>query len=134
MLRNEGDRLTRVVVCPPAGEYRGVTEPDEHGMNEPADPDRIGRQYAARRVLGCRGMFPAGFFAGFKPVEIDWYGPSCANVICLRDGEVVANRVEAGPTMRALEEAGVTVHGLDLSEYRKGGGGPTCIILPVDRE
>jgi N-dimethylarginine dimethylaminohydrolase len=27
----------------------------------------------------------------------------------------------------------MTVHGLDLSEFRKGGGGPTCLILPVTR-
>ncbi|MFC1543688.1 dimethylarginine dimethylaminohydrolase family protein [Gemmatimonadota bacterium] len=269
MLRNEGDRLTRVVVCPPAGEYLGVTEPEVHGMSEPAVPDRIGRQYGAlrglladagaevveveelqghpnsaftrdtalvtpsghvrvrmglparlgegpwmsdiltsmgvpcigeisepgsleggdvilagdvafvgcssrsneagvaqltgilqaegyevrvapvsdlymhvgglmsaigpHRVLCCRGLFPEGYFEGFERVEIDWYGPSCANVICLRDGEVIANSSEARPTMEALEDAGILVHGLDLSEYRKGGGGPTCIILPVER-
>jgi len=86
-----------------------------------------------KRLLTCRGLFPEGFFAGFETVEIDWYGPSCANVICLRPDEVIANAAEAGPTIAALESAGVTVHGLDLSEYRKGGGGPTCTILPVER-
>jgi arginine deiminase len=26
------------------------------------------------------------------------------------------------------------VHGIDLSEFRKGAGGPTCLILPVERK
>lgn len=86
-----------------------------------------------RRVLRCRGLFPEGFFDGFETVDIDWYAPSCANVICLRPDEVIADASESGPTIRQLEEAGVTVHALDLSEFRTAGGGPSCLTLPLER-
>ncbi len=86
-----------------------------------------------RRILCCSGLFPEGYFTGYETIEIDWYGPSCANVICLRPDEVIVNAAEAGPTIEVLEAAGLTVHGLDMSEYRTGGGGPTCTILPVER-
>lgn len=86
-----------------------------------------------RRVLRCRGLFPEGFFDGFETVDIDWYAPSCANVICLRPDEVVADASENGPTIEVLEQSGVTVHALDLSEFRTAGGGPSCLILPLER-
>ena len=35
--------------------------------------------------------------------------------------------------MGVLDARGVSVRGVDLSEFRKGAGGPTCLILPVDR-
>ncbi len=86
-----------------------------------------------RRLLCCRGLFPDGYFDGFDVVEIDWYAPSCANVICLGPDEVIADASESGPTIAALEGAGVVVHHLDLSEFRTGGGGPSCLILPLER-
>ena len=33
-----------------------------------------------------------------------------------------------------LEDAGTTVHTLDLSEFAKGTGGPNCLIMPVERD
>ena len=88
---------------------------------------------APNRVLCCRGVFPGGFFDGFDTVEVEPRGPSTGNVICLQANEVLANAAENAETIRALEERGVVVHGLDLSEFRKGAGGPTCLILPVER-
>jgi dimethylargininase len=88
---------------------------------------------APNRVLCCRGVFPEGFFDGFATVEVEPRGPSTGNVICLQANEVLANAAENAETIRALEERGVVVHGLDLSEFRKGAGGPTCLIMPVDR-
>ena len=88
-----------------------------------------------RRVVCCAGVFPDGYFEGFDTVEVPNrdYAPSVANVICLRENEVIANAAENMATIEILESEGVTVNGLDLSEFRKGAGGPTCMILPVER-
>ncbi|UCC74630.1 MAG: amidinotransferase [Gemmatimonadota bacterium] len=86
------------------------------------------------RVLRCRGVFPDDFFRGFDTVEVDPQGPSTGNVICLADNEVIANAAENAPVIRELERNDVKVHGLDLSELRKGAGGPSCLVLPVERE
>lgn len=84
------------------------------------------------KVLCCRKVFPTGFLAGFELVEIPCPEASSANVIALGDRRVV---VEKGcpDTTRALREAGFHVHPVDLSEFVKGRGGPTCLIMPVDR-
>jgi dimethylargininase len=85
------------------------------------------------RVVCCRGVFPDGFFDDFDVIEVNDRGPSAGNVICLRENEVIANAAENAATIGELERSGVAVHGIDLSEFRKGAGGPTCLILPVDR-
>ena len=45
MLRNEGDRLTRVVVSTPEKEYFAVSDTEAHNMNELADPETTVRQH-----------------------------------------------------------------------------------------
>ena len=85
------------------------------------------------RVVHCRGVYPPDLFRGVETVEVEPHGPSAGNVICLGDNEVIANATEEGETIRTLETSGVTVHTIDLSEFHKGAGGPTCLILPVDR-
>ena len=47
MLRNEGDRLTRVVVCTPRVEYFCVDELERHNITERADKDLAIRQHDA---------------------------------------------------------------------------------------
>jgi dimethylargininase len=86
-----------------------------------------------RRILCCRGVFPDSFFEGFDTVEVAHRGPSTGNVICLRENEVIANIAENAEAIRELEKKGVKVHAIDLSEFRKGTGGPTCLILPIER-
>ncbi len=88
-----------------------------------------------RRVVCCAEVFPDDYFEGFDVVEVPNrnFAASVANVICLRENEVIANVAENLPTIEILESEGVTVHRLDLSEFRKGAGGPTCMILPVER-
>ena len=88
---------------------------------------------APERILCCRDAFPKNYFKNFDTVEIDCTGPSNGNVICLRENEVIANSVENMETINLLEKSGVRVHPIDLSEFRKGAGGPTCLILPVER-
>jgi arginine deiminase len=56
-----------------------------------------------------------------------------ANVICVAPDEVVADASEGEGLIGRLVDAGVKVHALDLSEFRKGAGGPSCLILPVER-
>jgi dimethylargininase len=87
----------------------------------------------SRKVLCCAGVFPDVFFEGFDTVEIPHRGPSTGNVICLGENEVIANIAENAEAIRVLEKKGVTVHAIDLSEFRKGTGGPTCLILPIER-
>jgi dimethylargininase len=85
-----------------------------------------------RSVVCCRKVFPRGFFDGFEVVQISCPEASSSNVIGLGNGRVI---VEQGcpSTARALQEAGFFVHRVDLSEFVKGRGGPTCLIMPVDR-
>ena len=86
----------------------------------------------ARTLVCCRRVFPRGFFDGFDTVEIPCPDPSSANVIALGNGRVVVEKA-CTSTARALREAGFSVHLIDLSEFVKGRGGPTCLIMPVDR-
>jgi len=86
---------------------------------------------APERAVACRGDYPSGFFDGFDVVWVEKRGPSSANVICLGPNEVLANEAENLETMEALDARGVRVQGIDLSEFRKGAGGPTCLILPL---
>lgn len=86
-----------------------------------------------RRILCCRDIFSDGFFAGFDTIEVPYRGPSTGNVICLQENEVIANIADNVEAIGELERAGVKVHAIDLSEFRKGTGGPTCLILPIER-
>ena len=45
MLKNEGDRLTRVIVCTPQTEYFNVTDLKAQGMNEFPDPEQTKMQH-----------------------------------------------------------------------------------------
>ncbi len=89
---------------------------------------------APDRLLVVRDDYPHGFFKGFDVIEVDKKGPSTGNVICVAPNEVVANKAENQEAMDVLDSRGVRVHGVDLSEFRKGAGGPTCLIMPMERE
>ncbi len=84
------------------------------------------------RVLCCRDVFPEDFFRGYEKIEIPASDFISGNVICLGNDEVIADSSNTEAINR-LEEAGITVHVLDLSEFVKGTGGPSCLIMPVDR-
>jgi dimethylargininase len=85
-----------------------------------------------RVVVCCRGVFPRGFLEGFEVVEIPCPEAASANVIALGKKGVIVEKGSPG-TAGELRQAGFKVHMLDLSEFVKGRGGPTCLILPVDR-
>jgi dimethylargininase len=88
---------------------------------------------APRRVLCCDRNLPAAALEGFDVVAVPSRNPSTGNVVCLGPEEVVANVAENAEAMSVLEHSGVVVHAVDLSEFRKGAGGPTCLVLPVER-
>ncbi|MFZ2052729.1 MAG: arginine deiminase family protein [Candidatus Aminicenantales bacterium] len=85
-----------------------------------------------RTVFCCRRVFPKAFFAGFEVVEIPCPEATSANVITLGDNQVIVEEGCPGAA-GALKKAGFHVRRLDLSEFVKGRGGPTCLIMPVDR-
>lgn len=88
------------------------------------------------RILCCKDVFPSKFFDGFDTIEVDHldFKPSVGNVICLGDNEIIANAEENAPVIDVLKKHDLKVHALDMSEFRKGGGGPTCLILPLERK
>ena len=88
---------------------------------------------APDRLLVVRDDYPGGFFKGFDVVEVDKRGPLTGNVICVAPNEIIGNEAENVEAMDILDANGVEVHGVDLSEFRKGAGDPTCLILPVER-
>jgi dimethylargininase len=55
MLSNEGDRLTRVVVCTPGDQYCCVSDLKRHNILEPADPGRALEQH--RTLKDCLANF-----------------------------------------------------------------------------
>lgn len=85
-----------------------------------------------RWVLATAGL-PVAALAGFEVVGLPKRDFISGNVITLGPGEVIAEQRNA-PAITALLQAGMTVHTLDLSEFVKGGGGPSCLILPLARE
>ena len=87
-----------------------------------------------KRLLCLRGKFPSDFFEGFDVIDVDCTGSCNGNVICLGENEVIANSAENMKVVRILEHHGVKVHAMDLSEFRKGGGGPSCLVLPIERK
>ncbi len=86
-----------------------------------------------KRVLYCHGVFPDDFFDGFDVVEVHNSTFISGNVICLSDNEVIADAANY-ETIGKLRKAGVIVHVIDLSEFVKGTGGPSCLIMPVERK
>ncbi len=85
----------------------------------------------SERVLCCRGVFPDDFFNGFGKIEVSNSTFISGNVISLDDKEVIAD-AKNSEAINALITEGVTVHSIDLSEFVKGTGGPSCLIMPVE--
>ncbi|OGD22306.1 MAG: hypothetical protein A2W03_09465 [Candidatus Aminicenantes bacterium RBG_16_63_16] len=85
-----------------------------------------------KTVLCYRGLFSRGFFEGFETIEIPEGGTASANIIALGGGKVIAEKRNSA-AIRALRKEGFAVQTLDLSEFIKGRGGPSCLIMPVER-
>lgn len=85
-----------------------------------------------RRVLCCLELFPEGFFQGFDVISVSAESFISGNVICLDENVVIAEKSNV-PAIHSLQEKEVRVYDLDLSEFVKGRGGPTCLIMPLER-
>lgn len=85
-----------------------------------------------QQVLCCKKFFEKDFFEGFDLVEVDYQMFVSGNVICLGNGELIAEASNAA-AIESLEKQGFKVHSLDLSEFLKGQGGPSCLIMPLER-
>lgn len=90
---------------------------------------------APGRVLALEDALDPAFLRGFDVLEIPRSdtGATGANVLCLGPNEVVVNEGDGNVPIEVLEQNGVRVHRMDLSEFRKGNGGPTCLALPLVR-
>lgn len=86
----------------------------------------------ARRVLCCSGEFSDALFAGFDVIRVPHRDFAAGNVICLADNEALADASGNSDSIGYLERNGVRVGSIGLSEFRKGAGGPSCLILPVE--
>ncbi len=84
------------------------------------------------QVLACEGAFPPELFDGFELLSVPKNDFISGNVITLGEGEVIVE-ARATATADVLCRAGFRVHALDLSEFVKGTGGPSCLILPLER-
>jgi dimethylargininase len=84
------------------------------------------------RMVCCEELFPDKFFSGFETIAIPAENFISGNVICLSEDVVIAEKSNTSVIAR-LEDAGVRVLTIDLSEFIKGKGGPTCLIMPLER-
>ena len=84
-------------------------------------------------VLCCASVFPDNFFQGFRKIEIPASGFISGNVICLGNNAIIAH-AENNTALEILQNNKVQTHIVDLSEFVKGTGGPSCLVMPIERE
>ena len=86
------------------------------------------------RVLACEnGILEKEKLKGLEVFWIRCGGVVTANVI-YTGGEKIICRMRNYEAQKLLIKEGYKVYPLDLSEFTKGSGGPTCLILPLERK
>jgi dimethylargininase len=85
------------------------------------------------RMLSCTDCIPEESVKGFEFIDVSYEAGSSANIICLGNNNVIVDQSNREVIAR-LEEHGLLVHAIDLSEFAKGTGGPNCLIMPVERK
>jgi dimethylargininase len=126
---NDGARQMSVLLEGMGYEVRLAAVPSAH-LHLGGAMSLVGR----RRIICCRGEFPDALFAGFDPIPVEHRDFAAGNVICLAENEVLADGSGDQENVLLLESSGVRVTRIDLSEFRKGAGGPSCLILPMARK
>lgn len=81
-------------------------------------------------VVCCQEIFPIDFFNGFNRIEVPGADFITGNVISLGNHEVITEKTNTS-AIDILKQNGYHIHSLDLSEFIKGTGGPSCLILPA---
>lgn len=84
-------------------------------------------------ILCVDKVFPDKFFDNFKTIKIPNDDFISGNVITLGNKHLIANKNNIG-AIQKLKEFGFIVWECDLSEFTKGTGGPSCLIMPLVRE
>jgi dimethylargininase len=87
---------------------------------------------APDKVICTAGVFPKKFFQGFETITVPDSGFSSGNVITVKPNEIIVHAAGA-ETVELLREHSIIVHDIDLSAFLSGTGGPSCLILPVER-
>ena len=84
-------------------------------------------------ILAVSDILPDNFFNGFNVIRLLTGNFISGNVISNGDGIIIAEEfnIEA---IDKLHKAGLQVHALNLSEFIKGTGGPSCLVLPVKQD
>jgi dimethylargininase len=125
---SEGARQLSCLLAGMGYEVRLATVPPSH-LHLGGGMSLVG----PKSILCCNGEFPEGLFRGFDVISVERRDFASGNVICLRENEVLADASGDPEVVCRLERKGVRVSRIDLSEFRKGAGGPSCLILPVER-
>lgn len=86
----------------------------------------------SKRILCCEELFPKNFFDGFETISVPAENFISGNVIYLSENTVIAEEKNSS-AISCFEQAGMFVHAVNLSEFVKGRGGPTCLIMPLER-
>ncbi len=82
-------------------------------------------------VVACSSM-PLEKLRGFEVLRISCKDFISGNVINLGNGKIIAEARNL-EVIKLLKSSGYEVFPLDLSEFVKGSGGPSCLILPLKR-
>jgi dimethylargininase len=94
--------------------------------------DKVLMVLGGKQVLYCKDLISQDDIQGFDGIAISCNGNTTANIICLGNKQVVANRSNE-LVIDLLRNKGYIVHDIDLSEFAKGMGGPNCLIMPIER-
>ncbi len=83
------------------------------------------------RILACKSI-PDEYLKGFEVIRVDCGSFISGNVIYLGKERVIVEKRNQ-EVKKNLERMGYEVYSLDLSEFVKGSGGPSCLILALER-
>lgn len=84
-------------------------------------------------ILTVSDIFPDDFFSGYHTIKLKPGNFVNGNVISNGEGTIIAEEANS-EAIEMLQKAGFLVHVLNLSEFIKGTGGPSCLVLPVKQE
>jgi dimethylargininase len=83
------------------------------------------------KVLACKSI-PKEKLRDFDVLWLNCSSFISGNVIYLGKGKIIVERRNR-EAIKILENEGYEVHALNLSEFVKGSGGPSCLILAIER-
>jgi dimethylargininase len=85
-----------------------------------------------RCVLAVQGAIPDQALQGFEIIWVDPESAISGNVITVRPRTIVTTPLPPHTRSR-LEDEGLHVIELELDQFVKGRGGPSCLIMPLER-